>query len=119
MNRHAIELAKRVAKNSDHHSHQVGAVITYKNRVLSVGFNKSKTHPKSFHQFKSTHAEFDAVLSLGQMDYSKCSVYVYREKKDGSMGNSKPCEWCQKMLKSIGLNTIYYSHENGIIKEIL
>lgn len=119
MNKHAFELAKKVSKNSQHKDHQVGSVITYKNRILSVGFNKTKTHPKSHSPWKTTHAEFDAVLSLGNIDYSKCSIYVYRELKTGTMGNSKPCVWCQKMLKSIGLTTVYYSHETGFIKEIL
>lgn len=113
MNKHATELAKRIAKNSVHRDHQVGAVITYKNRVLSVGFNKVKTHPKSHSPWKTRHAEFDAVLALGNIDYSKCTIYVYRELKNGTMGNSKPCVWCQSMLSSIGLNKIVYSHESG------
>ena len=113
--RKLVNEAKGYAKYSNHERVRVGAVIYRKDRPLGRGFNYgAKTHPKSPHPYRSTHAEFSALLDYvgtnGVQQVSKgLSIYVHRLKLDGSDGLAKPCQWCQKMLDSVGISEIYWS----------
>ncbi len=42
---------------------------------------------------------------------------VVRVSATGSLANARPCYQCTLMLKSIGINKVYYSIENDIICE--
>lgn len=106
-------LAKKLASHSDHSQHHLGAAIVSGNKVIGVGFNKNKTHPKSFHKFKGIHAEFSAVMNSREQNVRGASIYVYRETKNGTLGNSKPCIFCQDMLRSVYIKNVYYTTENG------
>lgn len=107
----AIKEAEKVA-----FKFRVGAVIYHRARyVVGRGYNKPhKTHPKSFHPYKTIHAEFDAILNLGSYEsgiweLDGASIYVHRLKKDGSPGLAKPCEACATMLAWAGIKNVYYS----------
>lgn len=41
------------------------------------------------------------------------SIVVMRINRRGLILGSKPCENCNKLLNAVGLNTIYYSDDNG------
>lgn len=111
-----FEIAKKLSKFSDHHQHKLGAVLTQKNRVVGIGFNKLKTNPKSTHLFKAHHAEFDAILNSEKYDLRGCDIYVYRETRNGDMAMSYPCASCYNLIKSKGIKNIYYT-DLGIFKE--
>lgn len=108
-----FELAKQLSFKSDHHSHKLGAVIIRKNKIVGLGFNKYKTHPKSFHPWKHTHAEFDALLGCSREDLKGASIYVYRQTKSGIRALSKPCASCMSMLTQAGISDIFYTTEGG------
>ena len=114
-----FELAKKVANLSNHHTHQLGSVLVRKNRVASVGTNSLKTNPNSPHAYKSTHAEFSAILSSGKHDLSGYELYVYRERKDGQLGMSEPCSSCMTLIKKVNIEKIHYSTDDGYKTEIL
>lgn len=107
-----FELAKKLARKSDHKAHPLGSVLVYKNRVVSVGFNKLRTNPNSNTNFKTTHAEFDAVFG-NDLNITKGSVlYVWRSKKNGEPGMSRPCQFCQQLIKAAGIKGVFYSTED-------
>jgi len=108
-----FRLAKRVSQRSDHHSHKIGCVIVYKNRVISIGFNRLCTHPKSIHKHKSLHAEISALIGIPLEELKNCVAYVYRETKDGNAALSKPCEACEQALRMSGIKRVYYTVERG------
>jgi dCMP deaminase len=107
-----FKLAQRLSLNSSHHTHKIGAVISKKNRIISLGFNQLKTSPNSPHPFKTLHAEVDALLGNSYQDLKGCVIYVYRETKDGLPANSKPCPTCEFALKRAGIKKVYYSLPN-------
>lgn len=113
-----FQLAAKLAKLSDHHTHKHGAVLVYKNRVVSLGFNQMKSHSKSSHPFKSVHAEDSAIRTANKINKGSV-LYVYRENKKGILAESRPCQHCLKMLRSIGITQIYYSINNGYKSEII
>jgi len=113
-----FKLAEKLAQKSDHPIHRHGAVIVSGNKILGLGFNKYKTHSRSTHPFKMIHAELSAVISSGLENLTNCDIYIFRRRKDGLLGNSKPCYSCQSMLKSLNIKRVFYSFENGFKKEI-
>ena len=111
-----FELAKRMSHKSDH-SHKIGGVLVKKNKVLSVGFNKCKTHTKSNTVFRSIHCELDCILGAHEEDIVGATIYLYRQNKSGIVAISKPCIWCQKLLKDVGISKVCYTDHNGYKEE--
>jgi dCMP deaminase len=111
-----FQVAKAASKHSDHPAHQLGAVIVKGNKIISVGFNKNKTHTKSNHAWKRLHAELCAIIKAKQ-DLTGSSIYVYRETKNGNLGLSRPCASCMEAIKEAGINKIYYTTETGFFEE--
>ncbi len=123
--------AKLMCKISDFPRNKVGAVIVHKNKIISVGFNQQKSNPiqKEYNLHRvgkdryydvekghnSLHAETSAILSAQKLNInlSECSIFVYRQKKSGCQGLSKPCKACQKLLKDNGIRDWYYTLDDG------
>lgn len=134
----AFELAKKASEFSDCKI-KMGCVVMYKNKVISTGYNNSKSHPmqKYYNQFRShngrvfnpekhdntIHAECMALRSVirgFKGDFSKLGIFVYSEKKNGSTRLSKPCRACQKLLSDYGIKNMYYVNNDGdFIYEII
>lgn len=105
-----FHFAKDLTQYSDYHQHKVGCVIVKKNRVISFGYNKRQTHPKSTHKFHYLHAEVDALLKIYKASWAQgCIAYVYRQTRDGSLGLAKPCAECQKALKKAGIKKVFFT----------
>lgn len=108
-----FKLAEKLSEKSNHPSHKHGAVIVRKSQILGFGFNEYKSHPKSNHPFKMKHAEFSAVLNTKLEDLSGCDIYIFRKTKNDKIANSKPCHFCELMLKSLNVKRVFYSHEEN------
>ena len=130
-----FKLAKNASEFSDYSRKNVhiGAVVTYKNKVVSIGWNTNKTHPcqMKYNKYREhgnereyisnehepcIHAEIMALQHATRSfngDLSKCNIFVYSEKKDGSTRLTRPCKACSKMLKDLNVKNIYYTTENG------
>lgn len=120
--------AKAVSKLSDHRC-QIGCVIVNKHRIVSSGSNsRTKCHGLQARLDKEMfgceshgplHAEVDALLPLIRkgVDLSGASLYVYRQHKNGIKACARPCERCEKLIRSAGLKRIFYTVENGIAEE--
>ena len=119
-----FKLAQKVSDLSEHRK-QTGAAIIKNNRIISIGVNKYKTHPKQINHHTgefgvSIHAELDALLrAKGNVEGS--TIYISRKSKDGSITNlAKPCANCLKLLISFRIKYIVYSiHEGKFVKERL
>jgi len=112
-----FELAKKLSKKSEYYQ-KLGAVIVKKGDVIGVGFNKpKKTHPRSNTLFRTIHAELDAILNAGEELVQGCDIYIYREHRSGVPAISKPCKFCEKLLKEYGIKNIYFTN-NGSYSNI-
>ena len=129
-----FKAAEEASHFSDWPKQKLGAVIVYKNRILSVGWNTTKetSMQKKFNRFRNfdperypnnTHAEMNAIYrlkkeyNLKKIDMKKVAVFVYRETKDGNIGLAKPCAACEAAMRSIGITQVFYTTENSIICE--
>ena len=126
-----FRVAKAVSKLSDHPNYKIGAIVVSKHRIISSGYNSdTKTHPlqKIYNKYRFTdegnhkcHAELSALLPLikSNTDLSNANVYVYREYKNHHLACARPCPSCMKLIKDCGIKRIYYSTENGFVREDL
>jgi len=105
-----FQLAKKISQTSNHPDHQLGSIIIKGNRILSVGVNNTKTHPKAGY-LKGLHAELAAIIRA-KTDLRGSSIYVYRETKNGQIACSYPCVDCQEAIQTSGIKKIYYSDNN-------
>lgn len=103
-----FRLARRVSKLSDFRI-KVGCVISRNRTVISIGHNKTKYNKLWCHPLKKLHAEAVALKLAGRDDLSGCTVYVYRESKNGTPRMSKPCEDCEKLLRERKVKRVVYS----------
>lgn len=117
-----FSIAKEISKLSDYKTH-VGAIVVEKNRVISSGHNASKTSTlqKKYNQYRNfldndlylpkIHAEIAALAPLlkQDIDWSKTSIYTYRELKDGTISCARPCPACMKLIRELGIRHIFYT----------
>ena len=127
---HYFNLARNASQFSDFQQHHLGCVLVYKNKVISVGYNTTKQHPmqKQYNALRgfdtatahnSLHAELSAIIKAKDMDvdWSKVSIFIYREHKNGQLGLAKPCAACAQKIRDMGIKEIYYTGEGSHIYE--
>ena len=120
--------------NSDFPKHKIGAVFVYKNSVLAVGCNSCKTSPiqKKYNKNRdynvnagygltnTIHAEVATLNKVKYLDidFSKSSLFVYREHKNGDKALARPCKACSALIRDMGIKDVYYTTENGYCHEV-
>lgn len=126
-----FELAKEV---SPVNNARLCAAVVYKGRIVSIGINSYKTHPRAVklqcnEKKPYIHAEMSAIFQAQNhtdVDLSNCDIYVVRAKrekyqgKDGryeekewpttyewQYGKSRPCEGCSKLINEVKIKNVY------------
>ena len=137
--RRLFEVARAVSKTSSFERIKIGAVLVSGNRIISVGTNSEKSHPrqKALNKFRKTgttshddwktckdriHAELEAILHAPydiMNNSSSLSLFVFREGCAGELRNCRPCPACMAAIKARGIRTIYYTTEEGYVREDL
>lgn len=125
-----FKAAQSISMLSDHR-YRVGCIVVDKHRVISSGHNSdTKCHSvqaqidaKHFNCFCTgkLHAETSALLPLLKTkgDYSRATLYTYREHKDGSLAMSRPCPRCMELIKQVGITKIRYTTNDGYATEYI
>ena len=119
----------KFAEANDTSNIKFAAAIVYRNRIVSVGFNRMKSHPFQAKFAKNEmaiflHAEVHAIknalkeMTVGEL--AKCDLYITRVKKPKShskhfvWGIAKPCCGCQRAIAEFGIRrTVYTTDEHG------
>ena len=102
--------------------------ITYKSRIVSIGWNSPKTHPtnlknrkisvrtgEDFSNQKHTCSEFHAIKklkSLTNIDTKKCTLVNIRFNRNKKIAFAKPCMSCKNLLKFHEFKSILYTDNN-------
>lgn len=105
-------------------NHQHGCVIVYQNKIVAYGHNKSTFN---YAQFKSIHAEEDALRSLVKINKfqnkhirNNCKLYVVRiQKNTNLLKMSKPCQNCINNIKKQNIGVTYYSTNDTFIDDLI
>jgi deoxycytidylate deaminase len=127
---YVFSILDKVVEASDHPKHQLAAAIVYRNRIVSLGYNRMKSDPLQARFGENSekiylHAEIAAIKNalkcLGVFDLKRCSLYIYRKKKVNGvycMGLAKPCSGCMRAIVEFGLKEVIYSNDKGNVDRI-
>jgi len=121
-----INILSQIAINVQPVAHaRIAAGIVYRNNLISIGVNRSKTHPFQKRYCKNEdaiylHAETDVIKNVINKitldNLSKCVLYVCRvkiEKGKFVFGIAKPCDGCMKAISTFNIRKVYYTLDNG------
>lgn len=128
--------AKKESLLSDYNGQHLGAVAVYGDKViLAKAHNSNKTNTTQYFynryriEQKSnimskpprSHAECNLYRKIRflDIDFSRVSVYIYRELKNGKLGMARCCPACMEALKSLGIKKICYTTDDGYAEEKL
>jgi len=102
--------------------YHLAAILRRKGKIIRMGVNNNKTHPKFKRQYKDgswsahLHAEMDVLRFAKPGDI----IEVMRFRKgDGGFAMAKPCQFCQKHLRAAGIKKVRFTNEQGEWEEWL
>jgi deoxycytidylate deaminase len=107
--------ARARALNNGRQYH-LAAVLKRKGRIVRIGINSSKTHPRFKRQYNDgtwaahMHAEMDVLRfaepgdEIEVMRFRKC-LYT--------LAMARPCELCMTHMREAGIKTVRYTNERG------
>ena len=125
-----LAILSKAAEAADHVGirAKLAAAIVIKNEIISIGFNRKKTHPFQ-RQFQTNdkqiylHAETDAINRalkyVSKEELKKATLYVARVKyldnktKKVVWAESKPCIGCQRAILSYGISNVIHTCDDG------
>lgn len=91
------KLLKKIAARSDHDQFKHATLVLKGGAVISFGTNLGKRH-----------SEVVALSKIWPNKRKGCRIVNVRIRRDGSYGNSRPCNKCMKFLKENGIKTVSY-----------
>lgn len=93
------------------------SLIFSKNRLISIGRNYFKTHPKAQklgYLYNEMHSELDAYRKIPRCHrHKKLTLVNIRMNADGQLRMSRPCEVCTEWCVEI-FDKIYYTDNEGL-----
>jgi deoxycytidylate deaminase len=126
-----FKAARAISELSDFPRIKVGCVVVYGHKIISSGYNSSKTNPtqKRLNVYRfdvdtpaTIHAEVASLLPLvnrKDINFNDVSLYIYREYKNGDPALSRPCPSCMALIRQLGIKKLYYSGDGSYINEEL
>jgi len=104
--------------------------VVYKKRVVSIGWNSSKTHPtnlinrkisvktgEDFSEQKYVCSELNAINKLKRLtniDTKKCVLINMRYDRNKKLAFAKPCMSCKSLLKYHEFKSVLYTNDQGV-----
>lgn len=105
--------------NLSSHNFRHGACVMLGKRIISLGFNQSKTspfyHKKYFGRniITKLHSEVYTILRA-KTDLKGASIFVARIVSSGTgVANSRPCATCWQVIRETGLKFVFYTTAEG------
>jgi len=97
----------------------VGAAISLGGKLIAVGYNQNKSHPMV--DTFCLHAEAAAIISRRYHSDSlvNSTMWVFRERADGTPALAKPCKSCMKLIIAAGIKKVYYTVSTPPYYELL
>ena len=125
-----MNLLERVVEASDHPKHQLAAAVVYKNRIISLGYNRMKSHPfqarfgtnsDKIYLHAETAAIKNALRHIRISELKKCSLYIYRRRKiNGKYQRAiaKPCPGCMRAIIEFEIKKVTYTTNTNTTESI-
>ena len=116
-----LDLARRMAFQSEYGKLRHGAVLVKGGSVINASCNKSNYNSFA-NRFRphdrgpaTHHAEIGCILGVDKSISDGATVYVVRINKQGQFKLSKPCEMCHNILKFCGIKKVVYTRDENEI----
>lgn len=128
---HFLNIARNMSQFSDLQQYKLGAVLISKGKIISKGYNSTKTHPeqKKYNELRTNinldkanhylHAEFDAIRKAKNTSLKNAELYIYHINRNGEQKLARPCAGCMNAIKEHGIKVIHYSTPDGFATEYL
>jgi tRNA(Arg) A34 adenosine deaminase TadA len=129
VNEGILHTLAKIAEANDDSNIRFAAAVVYRNKIISVGYNRRKSHPfqakfaknpEAIFLHAEVHAIKDALRDISVEDLARCELYISRVKKPKAgdkhfvWGLAKPCCGCQRAIAEFGIKrTIYTCDETG------
>lgn len=106
-----IDLARNVSPVG---GTKIAAALVVKNRIISLGHNRRKSHPLQKRYAKNCeaiylHAEIDCLRHVIDDDLSSSILYLARVYRNGIPAFVEPCLGCIKALDAFGIKKVYHT----------
>lgn len=114
--------------NSNKRCHHFSFII-YKNKIVTIGSNRKKTHPfnlknrkistktgEDISDQKYVCSELNAIKKLKNttnIDTNKCILVNIRYDRNGKISYSKPCMSCENLLKHFCFKKVIWTDNEG------
>ena len=108
--------AREIALNNSHNYHlaawaKKGSSIIFGTNSLRASAKFKRVYPDGSEGFH-LHAEMDLIRKFKPGEVSE--IKVIRFARNGTPTMSRPCLYCQKILKKHGVRRVYYTGWDGI-----
>lgn len=129
VNENILHTLAKIAEANDGSNVRFAAAVVYRNKIISIGYNRMKSHPfqakfaknsESIYLHAEIHAIKNALRELPVEDLTKCELYIARVKRPQSYadnfiwGLAKPCIGCERAIAEFGIKrTIYTCDDVG------
>tara|TARA_B100000123_G_C25703942_1_gene416624 strand:- start:316 stop:672 length:357 start_codon:yes stop_codon:yes gene_type:complete len=112
--------AKQLALNNGRGYHLV-AILKRKGKVIRMGENTNKTHPRFKRQYKdgTWGAHMHAEMNVLRFSQPGDEIEVVRFSKCGKHKTmAKPCKFCEEALIKAGISKVTYTNWEGEWEEL-
>jgi tRNA(Arg) A34 adenosine deaminase TadA len=92
---------------------------TSKTSVLQAEYNGLRGFDPHDNVRNTWHSEMLCLHRARNLniDWSKASLFTFRQKCDGTPGIAKPCAACSAYIRECGIKNIYYTTNEGWVHE--
>ena len=111
--------ARNKALNNGRQYH-LCAILRRKGRVVAIGENTNKTHPKFKRRYPdgSVSAHMHAEMNVLRFAKPGDELEVMRFRNNGTCGMAKPCTHCMKYIEECCIKKVRYTDSEGNWQEI-
>jgi len=125
-----ISLALAPSHPSDQRCRHFSFIMN-KKKILSIGTNNMKTHPKNLkfnfvnkyndpiNDLVGTHSELNALIKLGLEDCTGLVLVNTRVNRNGTIDFSKPCRGCLDMLQRLNFKKVFFTNKKGEFEQLV
>jgi len=129
VNEGILHTLAKIAEANDDSNIRFAAAVVYRNKIISIGYNRRKSHPfqakyaknsEAIYLHAEVHAIKNALRELSVEELKDTELYITRVKKPKShskhfvWGLAKPCCGCERAIAEFGIKrTVYTTDETG------
>lgn len=97
----------------------LGAILVKRGKIVGRGYNVVCYTGGNRPYCNGIHAEISAINDASPTDREGAVMYVGRWRKSSSLGCAKPCPPCEKVLRKLGVKTIWYSDYGDVWRKMI